>query len=172
MLRVKNTKTSLAETEGTVDIELADLNKEFPRRSACAPSIMCDELTSKKPYDKITLLNTLKNIILFRKPGYTPSPAALKDFQDEMERRLKQKSSSGGGNGIGRSANCYKVISIHPSSIPEDISFDRMMVGATFPVSLPPRVEHQSNFSAASCEQVLTYAAYQHERLQSFLDQH
>ncbi|KAH7409568.1 hypothetical protein BKA64DRAFT_571443 [Cadophora sp. MPI-SDFR-AT-0126] len=50
-----------------------------------------------------------------------------------MERRLKLKSASGGGNGVGRSANCYKVISIHPSSIPEDISFDRMMIGATFP---------------------------------------
>ncbi|KAK0110069.1 hypothetical protein ONS95_002726 [Cadophora gregata] len=131
-LRIKNTNTSAAESYGTVDIELGDRRESTARRSL-TPTCDLAEMTSSKPHDKITLLNTLKNILLFRKPGYSPSPAALKDFQDEMERRLKLKSASAGGNGVGRSANCYKVISIHPSSIPEDISFDRMMIGATFP---------------------------------------
>lgn len=135
-LRFKNTNPSVSETEATIDIELADRHEEAARQPGY-PTSMCGDLTANKQYDKISLLNTLKSVLLFRKPGYTPSPAALKDFQDEMERRLKLKSSSGGENGIGRSANCYKVISIHPSSIPEDISFDRMMIGATFPVSLP-----------------------------------
>ncbi|KAL5317238.1 hypothetical protein ACEPPN_014333 [Leptodophora sp. 'Broadleaf-Isolate-01'] len=131
-LRFKNTNPSVSETEATIDIELADRHEEAARQPGY-PTSMCGDLTANKQYDKISLLNTLKSVLLFRKPGYTPSPAALKDFQDEMERRLKLKSSSGGENGIGRSANCYKVISIHPSSIPEDISFDRMMIGATFP---------------------------------------
>ncbi|CZT50937.1 uncharacterized protein RSE6_12011 [Rhynchosporium secalis] len=87
--------------------------------------------TNLEPYDKISMLNTLKNVFMLRKPGYIPSPAALKDFQDEMKRRLKLKS--GEGDGTGRTENRYRMISIHPSCIPEDISFDRMMAGATFP---------------------------------------
>ncbi|KAK2626483.1 hypothetical protein QTJ16_003658 [Diplocarpon rosae] len=78
--------------------------------------------------DKITLFNTIKSILLFRQPGYSPSPEALQKFQADIEHRLKLK-----GNACRIGTSARKVISIHPSSIPDDISFDRMMMGATYP---------------------------------------
>lgn len=98
------------------------------------PTRLESSINASKPLREqdyeITLYNTFKNIVLFRHPCCSPSPDALADFQNEMERRLKPK----GGCAIGTSS--YKIISIHPSSIPEDISFDKMMCGATYPVSL------------------------------------
>ncbi|KAL2069256.1 hypothetical protein VTL71DRAFT_15594 [Oculimacula yallundae] len=128
--RIKSVSTSSGDSDVVVDIELEERYQASKRRRHDPPAGIAP---NSKPHEKISMMNTLKNVFLFRKPGYTPSPEALKDFQDEMERRLNLKSSSGEGNGMGRTANCYKMISIHPNSIPEDISFDKMMMCATFP---------------------------------------
>lgn len=163
-------KKSPPSSEGSDNVEMEperrfQASHGYDRR----PSAMDPNHT---PYKKASMLSTLKSIFTYRQPGYTPSPEALKNFQVEMERRLRLKS--GGGDGVGRTANCYKMISIHPSQIPEDISYDRMMTGATYPVSFIPTSPTSFLQLMFDCtfETLLTSVAYQHGKLQGFLDKH
>ncbi|KAI6717162.1 hypothetical protein PZA11_001706 [Diplocarpon coronariae] len=110
------------------DIELQDCHSLHPTPSNCADLSHPKSKIESLPDNDTTLFNTIKNFLLFRQPSYIPSPEALQDFQADIQGRWKLKS-----NECRIGASAYKVISIHPSSIPEDINFDQMMMGATYP---------------------------------------
>ncbi|EKD14531.1 uncharacterized protein L3040_000052 [Drepanopeziza brunnea f. sp. 'multigermtubi'] len=89
---------------------------------------LVDGTDEGEPDVRMSWFEMMIRILLFRSSGYSPSAAALVDFQQEMGRRskLKQKKKC-------RGRPTYKFISVSSDEVPSDITYDRMMKGATYP---------------------------------------
>lgn len=139
----------------------------FPEPTALAPSPTWQEITTPrslpsnspnttpsksykaKPYKSDTslaypekasseslFLQKALSVLLLRKQRNIPSSGTLLDFRRELNSRLNFRGTGSGRH--KRLSDSYETISFPSSWIPEEISFDRMMRGATCPVGSCP----------------------------------
>ncbi|KAI9056213.1 hypothetical protein LZ554_001141 [Drepanopeziza brunnea f. sp. 'monogermtubi'] len=129
-----NANTAGQQDDDELDIEMQAYPGSDANTAGQQDGVLVDDMDEEEPDVGMSWFEIMIRILFFRSSGYSPSPAALVDFQQEMGRRskLKQKKICR-GRSTRSTRPTYKFISVPSVEIPTDITYDRMMRGATYP---------------------------------------